>query len=239
MIDEPGIRTNIDRVRQRIEAAARRAKRDPSAIRLIAVTKGQPADIVRMGYAAGLREVGENRVEEALSKQAVLSDLTDLRWHLIGHIQSRKARDVVGAFSLVHSVDRAKVAGLLDRHAGERGMRLPVLLECNVSGEPTKDGWDARPDADRLALLAGLRAAARLPNLDALGLMTMAPWTRDEAELRRVFGGLRRLREELSGEGVGHWPELSMGMTDDFEVAIEEGATMVRIGRALFGERPG
>lgn len=191
-----------------------------------------------MAYEAGVRDVGENRIEEALPKQAELADLSDLRWHLIGHIQSRKARAVVGAFALVHSVDRPKIAGLLDRHAGERGTRLPVLLECNVSGESTKEGWQAQPGVDRQALLASLRTEASRPNLQVLGLMTMAPWSVDQAELRRVFGRLRDLRDELAAGAAGDWPELSMGMTDDFEVAIEEGATMVRVGRALFGERP-
>lgn len=238
MIDEGTLRANLQRVRQRMAAAAGRARRASESVRLIAVTKGQPADVVRVAYAAGVREVGENRVEEALAKQAALADLPDLSWHLIGHIQSRKAGSVPGAFVLVHSVDRPKIAGALDRLAGARGLHVPVLLECNVSGEASKAGWDARPGADRAALVAALRAAAGLPNLEVGGLMTMAPWTSEEGELRAVFRRLRELRDECAAGGLP-WPELSMGMTDDFELAIEEGATMVRIGRALFGERPG
>jgi hypothetical protein len=237
-MDEGSLQSNLDRVRQRMAQAALRSGRAPESVRLIAVTKGQPAEVVRNAYAAGVREVGENRVEEALAKRAALADLPDLRWHLIGHIQSRKAGGVPGAFALVHSIDRPKIAAVLDRLAGERGLRVPALLECNVTGEATKGGWDARPGVSRAVLLEGLQAAGGLPNLDVAGLMTMAPWTRNESQLRGVFRRLRELRDE--GQAAGsRWPELSMGMSDDFELAIEEGATMVRIGRALFGERPG
>jgi len=238
MIDEAALRANLDGVLRRMADAAGRSHRARDSVRLIAVTKGQPAEVVRRAHAAGVREVGENRVDEALAKQAALADLTDLRWHLVGHIQSRKAGAVPGAFVLVHSIDRPKIAGALDRSAGARGLRVPALLECNVSGEATKAGWDASPGADRHALVEALRAAAGLPNLEVGGLMTMAPWTGDEAQLRGVFRRLRELRDECAAGG-DRWPELSMGMTDDFELAIEEGATMVRIGRALFGERPG
>jgi len=219
-IDEATLHANVESVRRRIGSAAGRAGRSVGEVRLIAVTKGQPSEVVRLAHAAGLRDFGENRMDEAVGKQAELSDLPDIRWHMIGHIQSRKAAAAVGAFALVHSIDRS------------------VLLECNVSGEASKDGWDARTGADRPRLLAGLRTAMQLARLDVHGLMTMAPWTSDEEELRRVFRGLRSLRDELASGGLNGLPELSMGMTDDFEAAIEEGATMVRIGRALFGERP-
>jgi len=238
LIDEPTLRANVERVRRRIGSAAGRAGRAAGEVRLIAVTKGQPSMVVRLAHAAGLRDFGENRMDEAHVKQAELLDLADIRWHMIGHIQSRKAAAAVGAFALVHSVDRPKIATLLDRWAGEQGIRQPVLLECNISGEASKDGWDARTGADRPMLLASLRAAMKLAKLDVHGLMTMAPWTPDEEQLRLVFRGLRTLRDELASGGGSELHELSMGMTDDFEVAIEEGATMVRIGRALFGERP-
>jgi len=237
-IGEPTLGANVESVRRRIGSAAGRAGRSAGEVRLIAVTKGQPSEVVRLAHAVGLRDFGENRMDGAVGKQAELSDLADIRWHMIGHIQSRKAAAAVGAFVLVHSVDRPKIAMLLDQCAGERGLRQSVLLECNVSGEASKDGWDARMGADRPRLLAGLRAAMQLARLDVHGLMTMAPWTSDEGELRRVFRGLRSLRDELASGGLVRLPELSMGMTDDFEVAIEEGATMVRVGRALFGERP-
>jgi pyridoxal phosphate enzyme (YggS family) len=238
MISESDLSANLQAVRARIDAAARRAGRSPDEVRLVAVTKSHPADLIRLAYRVGLRDFGENRVEEARAKQAELADLLEARWHLIGHVQGRKARDVVGSFALVHSLDRPKIAASFDRLATERGLRLPVLLECNISGEASKEGWDASPPVGRTELLASMLAAARLPALEVRGLMTMAPWTADEAVLRRVFRGLVQLRAELSAAGAGALAELSMGMTDDFEIAVEEGATMVRIGRALFGDRP-
>jgi pyridoxal phosphate enzyme (YggS family) len=238
MIAESDLRANMDGVRSRIEAAAHRAERSPGAIRIVAVTKGHPPELVRLAYRAGFRDFGENRVDEARAKQAQLTDLTDARWHMVGHVQSRRAKDVVGPFALVHSVDRPKIALSLDHLAYERGLRLPVLLECNISGEASKDGWDVSSGIERADLLASLLAVTRLPSLEVRGLMTMAPWTGDVTLLRHVFGGLVHLRDELSAAGAGALPELSMGMTDDFEIAIEEGATMVRIGRALFGDRP-
>ncbi len=238
MISESELIANLHAVQARIEAAARRADRSPDEIRLVAVTKSHPADLIRLAYLVGLRDFGENRVEEARAKQAELADLPEARWHMIGHVQSRRARDVVGSFALVHSLDRPKIAASFDRLAAERGLRLPVLFECNISGEASKDGWDASEPVGRPELLASMLTGARLPSLDLQGLMTMAPWTEDEAVLRRVFRRLTELRNELSAAGAGVLPELSMGMTDDFEIAIEEGATMVRIGRALFGDRP-
>jgi len=238
MIAESQLAANLESLRSRIEAAAGRAGRSPDAIRIIAVTKGHSTDLVRLACRAGLRDFGENRVDEGVAKQTQLADLAEARWHMIGHIQSRKANDVVGAFALVHSVDRPKIAASLDRLARDRKLRLPVLLECNISGEASKDGWDVASARDRRSLLESLLGVARLPSLDVRGMMTMAPWTRDQALLHRVFSGLARLRDDLQAAGAGALPELSMGMTDDFEIAIEEGATMVRIGRALFGERP-
>jgi pyridoxal phosphate enzyme (YggS family) len=237
MIDESTLRANVESVRRRIESAAGRAGRAAGGVSLIAVTKEQPSEVVRLAYAVGLRDFGENRIDEAQGKWAELADLADIRWHMIGHIQSRKAVAVVGAFALVHSVDRPKIATLLDRRAGEQGIRQPVLLECNVSGESSKDGWDARSGVDRPMLLASLRAALHLARLEVRGLMTMAPWTSEHGELRRVFRGLRTLRDELASAAASELPELSMGMTDDFELAVEEGATIIRLGRALFGER--
>ncbi len=232
------IRHNLGQVQERIERAARRAGRDPSEILLVAVTKGQPPEVVRLGYAAGLRDFGENRVEEALPKIAALADLEGLRWHMVGHIQSRKARAVPGPFALVHSVDREKIARLLDRHAGEAGKRLPVLLECNVSGEASKEGWRLDDPALWESALEALGAVVALPHLHVRGLMTMAPWTTDSEQVRATFRRLRELRDFLAARLPGEWGVLSMGMTDDFEGAVEEGATCVRIGRAIFGERP-
>jgi hypothetical protein len=238
MISESELSANLQAVRARIEAAARRAGRSPHEIRLVAVTKGHPAELIRLAHHVGLQDFGENRVEEARAKQAGLADLPEARWHMIGHVQGRRAREVVGSFALVHSVDRPKIAAAFDHLAAEHSLHLPVLLECNISGEASKDGWDASQPLGRPELLASMLAATRLPALNVRGLMTMAPWTRDEMVLRRVFRGLAELRDELAAAGGGSIPELSMGMTDDFEIAIEEGATMVRIGRALFGDRP-
>lgn len=237
--DAATIRENVERVQDRIARAARRVGRDPAEVLLVAVTKGQPPEVIRLGYAAGLRDFGENRVEEAIPKIAALADLEGLRWHMVGHIQSRKARAVVGRFALVHSVDREKIARLLDRHASESGLRLAVLLECNVSGEATKEGWRLNDPGLWEAALETLGAIVALPCLRVQGLMTMAPWTTEVDQVRGTFRRLRELRDYLGARLPGEWGMLSMGMTDDFEVAIEEGSTCVRIGRALFGERPG
>lgn len=239
LLSASAIRGNVDRVLERIAAAARRAGRDPADVQLVAVTKGQPPEVIRLGHAAGLRDFGENRVEEALPKISALADLEGACWHMIGHIQSRKAHAVPGSFALVHSVDREKIARLLDRHAAEAGLRLPVLLECNVSGESSKEGWRLDAPIAWESALEELRIVVSLAHLRVGGLMTMAPWTADEERVRRTFRRLRELRDYLALRLPGEWGTLSMGMTDDFEVAIEEGATCVRIGRAIFGPRSG
>jgi pyridoxal phosphate enzyme (YggS family) len=156
---------------------------------------------------------------------------------MVGHIQSRKARSAVQHFSLVHSLDRWKLAQRLDRFAGEEGLRLPVLLECNVSGEESKYGWNLQDEPSWHIFLPEIERILSLENIEIQGLMTMAPWVLDEDVLRSCFRKLRELNAFLSHNLHVSWKELSMGMTDDFEIAIEEGATMVRIGRAIFGER--
>ena len=221
-------------VRQRTDEAARRAGRDPADVRLVAVTKGVPGPRVREAYAAGVRDVGENRVEEGVPKRDGLADLADLRWHMIGRVQSRKARRVAEAFDIVHSVDRVKLARHLDRASGEAGRVLPVLLECNLSGEEAKAGWRLEGGSIEASVLGEWEEIGRLPNLRLVGLMTLAPWGAPAPVLRRAFGGLRWALEAAASRIPGTWRELSMGMTDDFETAIEEGATMVRIGRAIF-----
>ena len=203
---------------------------------MIAVSKGRNPQAIRSAYRAGVREFGENRIEEALPKIEALDDLSDVRWHMIGHIQSRKAQDVIGRFAMIHSVDRVKLARRLDRFAGKAQQRLPVLLECNVSGEASKEGWDmARPEGWPESTRELVQVAA-LPGLEVLGLMTMAPVSEEPEAVRPIFRRLAELARQMQAAGPGRWTELSMGMTDDFEVAIEEGATMVRIGRAIFGE---
>ena len=231
------LEANLRSVQQRIEAAARRAGRDPAQITLVAVSKTQPPEVIRRAYDLGLRCFGENRVEEAESKIGQLPE--DIAWHMIGHVQSRKARRVAPLFQFVHSLDSVKLARRLDRACDGRSEPLPVLLECNVSGEESKYGFAAdrwQSDADQLkSLLAAMEEILALPHLRVQGLMTMAPIVADPEEARPVFIRLRTLRDELTALFPdADWRHLSMGMTDDFEIAIEEGATLVRIGRAIF-----
>ncbi len=233
------IAQRLAEVRERIARAAARAGRSPEEITLVAVSKGHPPEAVVEAYRLGLRDFGENRVEEAEVKIAAVRDMLaaagegdDIRWHLIGHIQSRKAKRAVAPYVLVHSVDRLKIARRLDRFAGELGRVLPVLLEINVSGEPTKFGFSPTE------VLEAAGEILALPHLRVQGLMTMAPLVDDPEEVRPVFAALRRLRDDLARHyPQADWRHLSMGMTNDFEVAIEEGATIVRIGTAIFGPR--
>jgi hypothetical protein len=197
-------------------------------VRVVAVTKGHPPEAVRAAVAAGLEDVGENRVQEALGKQDALGQVA-VTWHLIGTLQRNKAKQAVGRFALIHSVDRADLAIELDRRADGHG-RQRVLLQVNCSDEPQKGGVEPE------ALPALLEAAAALPRLEVVGLMTMSALTDDQAEQRRAFRRLRELRERC--ERAGHrLAELSMGMSGDYPTAVEEGATMVRLGTILFGER--
>lgn len=228
---------NLQAVQERIDAAARRAGRDPAQVRLVAVTKNQPPEAIAAAFELGMRHFGENRVEEAEPKIPGLPQ--DITWHMIGHIQSRKAKQVVPLFDVVHSVDSVKLAARLDRLASEEGRRLPVLVQVNVSGEEAKyglaaDRW-AEDGGQRRELLAAVAEIVALPGLEVQGLMTMAPIVSDPEEVRPVFATMRRLRDELAAlHPEAGWQHLSMGMSDDFEVAVEEGATLVRIGRAIF-----
>jgi pyridoxal phosphate enzyme (YggS family) len=223
-------------IQQRIAAAAGRAQRDPSSIRLIAVSKGQPAGLIREAFAAGIREFGENYLEEAELKINALDP--SITWHMIGHVQSRKAKGVASLFPVIHSVDSIPLANRLSRFAAERSRAVRILLECNLSGETTKFGWPAVDPAGWETLVRSWEPIFNLPGITVIGLMTMAPYSADPENSRTVFRKLRGVQDEarkLLGDSIG--PELSMGMSDDFEQAIEEGATMVRIGRALLGTR--
>lgn len=214
-------------VRETIDRSLARSGRHHS-VTIVAVTKTHPADAVRDSLAAGLADVGENRVQEALEKQDVLSGV-DVRWHLIGTMQRSKARLAAGHFALIHSVDRADLAGDIARRVAT-GERQRVLLQVNCSAEPQKGGVEP-------ALLPPLiDDILGLPALELCGLMTMAAFDADEPELRRTFALLRRLRDEGERRGVP-LPELSMGMSGDYPIAVEEGATLVRLGTILFGER--
>ena len=224
-------------------AAARRTGRDPAEVTLVAVSKTHPLETILQAVELGVRHFGENRIEEALPKlPAVQTQIANVSptvtWHMIGHVQSRKADDVADLFDWVHSVDSLKLAERLDRFAGRRGRTLNVLLEFNVSGEASKYGFSANPDSIRDDVLDEVAAIAELPHLQLDGLMTMAPLVAEAEQARPVFRALRALRDRLEQRFPQcSWRHLSMGMTDDFEVAIEEGATLVRIGRAIFGER--
>jgi pyridoxal phosphate enzyme (YggS family) len=222
---------NIAHVRSLIAEAARRVGRAPQEITLVAVSKTMPVELVQMAYNLGVTDFGENRVQEALPKIAAFHP-QGLRWHMIGHLQSNKASKAVSSFYCVHSVDSVHLAQTLNRHASEQGKHLPVLLQINVSGETSKEGMS----------LAGTPELARqvvaLPHIQVEGLMTIAPLVEDPEQVRPVFRTLRLLRDQLRAElPFCSWQHLSMGMTDDYSVAIEEGATIVRIGRAIFGER--
>jgi hypothetical protein len=252
------IQSALERVRARIAEACLRARRAPSEVTLIAVSKTFPPEAVLEAMAAGQRDFGENRVEEAIPKIAMVDELlvhtqpstinqqpTNVHWHLIGHVQSRKAKDAIGCFDLIHSIDSFKLAHKMnDRLSSQSSIVDPqsILLECNVSGETSKEGFlVAGWEHDRLALDAFVRAVEQvvaLPHLRVCGLMTMAPLADDPEQARPYFASLRALRDALRERCPGvSWDHLSMGMTDDFEVAVAEGATMVRIGRAIFGAR--
>lgn len=221
-------------VRARLARAARRSGRLPDAVRLIAVSKTYPADHVRLAAAAGQLDFGENRVQEGLQKAETLRDLP-LRWHLIGHLQSNKARKAATSFHAVHSVDRLELLETLDRAAAEAGCTPDLLVQVDLAGEATKHGLAL--EGLRQVLAAGARCrAARL-----VGLMLLPPFLEDPEQVRPYFRHLRELRDQAVAEGVVASEmvrELSMGMSHDFEVAVEEGATMVRVGTAIFGQRP-
>ena len=230
------IQANLEAVRGRIAAAAKRAGRRPGDVLLVAVSKTQPLAAIEAAYEAGQRDFGENRLEELWPKVAAAEQrgLNEIRWHLIGTIQSRKTSQAIGPFVLIHSVDRMKIAARLSRDAMAAGKVMDVLLEVNVSGEASKHGF--APDE----LLGQAAELAALPGIRVHGLMTMAPLVEQAEAARPVFRDLRLLREQIRAAHSGlDWPELSMGMTNDFEVAVEEGATIVRVGSAIFGHRPG
>jgi PLP dependent protein len=221
------IEERLEIVRARIGAAAHRAHRDRASIRLVLASKTQPGEAIRAAARAGARDFGENYVQEAIAKRAELADWSEIRWHLIGHLQTNKARTAANAFALIHSVDSVRLADALAR--AQTSPRVHALIEVNLGAEASKTG--VAPDA-----VAAILDAAR-DKLEIDGLMTIPPPAASAAASRRWFARLRELRDRLAAQSGYALSELSMGMTDDFEVAIEEGATIVRIGRAVFGER--
>jgi PLP dependent protein len=217
------IQTNLDAVNLKLQTACRKAGRAAAEVTLIAVSKTVSADVVLSAYEAGLRNFAENRVQEAQAKWPQLAYLQPpLVKHLIGHLQSNKVKTALDIFDIMHSLDSVDLAEVINRKAVRR---FPVLLEVNVAGESSKSGFSPE------AVPAALVSISKLPNLEVRGLMTVAPQTDDPEEVRPVFSQLRKMRDSL------HLKELSMGMSNDFAVAVEEGATMVRLGRAIFGER--
>jgi pyridoxal phosphate enzyme (YggS family) len=225
------IADNVARIRERIAAAAQVAGRSPDEVSLVAVTKTRSPAEVRAAYQAGVRHLAENRVEEAEDKLPQL-ELKGVTWHLVGHLQRRKARRVVGLFDRVDSVDSVRLARRLDSLAAEQDVILPVLIEVNVSGEESKYGFVL---SDREVLVQAVAEIVALPHLEVDGLMTVAFIAQDPEAVRPVFAGLRELRGELRSQFPQcSWQHLSMGMSGDYEVAVQEGATMVRIGRAVF-----
>jgi pyridoxal phosphate enzyme (YggS family) len=229
------IANNIARVREQIRAAAIRVRRAPDEITLMAVSKTVPAESVREAYGADIRHFGENRVQEFSGKIDTLRDLSEAQWHMIGHLQTNKAAKAAEMFGAIDSVDSLKLAQRLNEAAGKAGRKIDILLEINVGGEAAKSG--IAPDSGELAEI--LSAAPHLENLAVRGLMTIPPFTEDPQQARPFFAKLRGLRDQIAAR---HLPGvsmdvLSMGMSHDFEVAIEEGSTCVRVGTAIFGER--
>lgn len=224
------ISARISAIREDMALTAQRAGRDPSEIRLVAVSKTHPASDVAFAAATGQRIFGESRVQEAREK--IPSCPPGLNWHFIGHLQKNKIRQALPLFHFFHSIDSASLAQAIDRIADESGTPIEGLLEVNVSGEKTKHGFT--PDE----LRAAFTTLTSLPHLRIRGLMTMAPYSDNPEDARPVFRALRQLRDELQSSHRHPLPELSMGMSGDFKPAIEEGSTLVRIGTSIFGERP-
>jgi hypothetical protein len=236
---------HIEAVRGRIAAAARRAGRQPDAITLVAVTKTHPPQVVQQAIAAGVIHLGENRVQEAQEKIAALqAERARVRWHLLGHLQRNKAKAALSLFDSIQTLDSLRLAETLNHQAQQAtpAQPFPVLLQVNVSGEASKEGFALPGGLENHERLSGFMAQVAevlaLPHLQVRGLMTIAPYSDDPQTARPVFRRLRLLRDDLARRfPAADWSQLSMGMSSDFEVAIEEGATIVRIGRALFGER--
>ncbi len=237
------IADNINRVKDQMAASCARVNRDPSEVTLVAVSKGKTEAAIVEAAAAGIQHFGENRVEEGMQKIETVNASVDrpVTWHMVGHVQSRKAKHVVPNFDVIQSVDSLRLATRLARFARLEERELRVMLEINVSGEASKYGFEGynwyRNGEVRERLWQDVRDIVTLSPLRVIGLMTMAPYNAEEETIREVFAELRSLRQELTRSLTIDLPELSMGMTNDYPIAIEEGATLVRIGRAIFGER--
>lgn len=237
------IEDNIQQVRETIVAACARVGRNPDKVTLVAVSKRKPIEAIVAAAEAGVQHFGENRVEEASEKiPTVRPRLPEtITWHMIGNIQSRKVKQILPLFQVVQSVDRPKIAEKLSELAQEIGVHVPILLEVNLSGEESKhgfavQGWQ-RDSQKRDIFWNEVRSIAKLPNLELRGLMTMAPFYEDRERTRPTFAGMVELQEALRASLGLSLPDLSMGMTNDYPVAVEEGATIIRVGTAIFGAR--
>jgi pyridoxal phosphate enzyme (YggS family) len=223
------IQENLSEIKDKISAAIEKSERNPESVKLIAVSKTFPAEAVQSAYDAGQRAFGENKVQDLSIKNAALAD--DIEWHMIGHLQGNKAKLAVENADYIHAVDSVKLLKRINRLAEELGKTPKILLEVNISGEESKFGLTPSEVKNLM------KEYSECSNIKLVGLMTMAPFGVPENELRSVFGSLRKLRDDLQKEFSLELPELSMGMSGDFEIAIEEGATMVRIGTSIFGKR--
>ncbi len=234
------IQKKIDRVREQIARAAHSVGRNGADIRLVVVTKGQPVETIRAAVQAGARILGENYPEETVPKIQALRPTEGVSWHMIGHLQSRKANLVVANFDLLESLDSLRLAARLNQQAGAASRVLPVMLEFNVSGEESKFGWPAWDEMAWNQLLPEVEKILAMPSLSVRGLMTMPPYSQDPNQTRPYFVRLRRLRDFFAARfSENFFIDLSMGTSVDFEVAVQEGATLVRIGEAILGPRPG
>ncbi len=222
-----GIKERLEEIKDRVEEAAKRSGREPDDVRIIAVTKTFPREVVEEAISLGLKEFGENYVQEALSKY---QGLEGIKLHMIGHLQRNKVKKALEIFHVIQTLDSIKLAREIEKRSKNT---IPCLVQINIGGEETKSGIDPKE------LFKFLEELNEMKNIQVIGLMTIPPYTKDEKRLRNYFGEMRRLLEEANKLGAYRNPlkELSMGMTEDFEIAIEEGATMVRIGRGIFGDR--
>jgi len=233
------IKLSLEKVQANIQLAAKRVGRRVDEIKLVAVTKMQPVEIIRAGIREGIGDFGENYPESAAEKIQKLKIDVPVKWHMIGHIQSRKAGTVCEYFDFVHSVDRIKIAKYIDRYSAELNKVMPILLEVNLSGEESKFGWPAYNEEQWPGLVSAFNNLASFSNLKVNGLMTMPPLYSDPEETRPIYQKLKRLQKYLTEKlPQFNWHELSIGTSNDYMVAVEEGATFVRIGTEIFGKRP-
>lgn len=225
------ITENMEQVKKNIEEACKKAGRNPDEVTLIAVSKTKPVALLQEAYDAGARCFGENKVQEIVDKYPQLP--SDIRWHMIGHLQRNKVKYIVDKVEMIHSVDSLRLAETIEQEASKHGVKVPILLEVNVAGEETKFGL--RPDE----VLPLIETVSKFPHIKIQGLMTIAPYVEDPEENREIFRQLKKLSVDIEAKNINNvtMSVLSMGMTGDYQVAVQEGATMVRVGTGIFGER--